>query len=301
MAADQLHKFIVEVNLTSGNTYQWQVSEDGGKTWRDFSEKKTSLTKQLWFTVTEAMHGWQFRCRVKNGSDTVWSTPFTVYIEGKATPTPTPRPTATPKPTATATPKPTATPRPTATPTPKPTATLKPTATPTPAPKNILKGTANLTALSNDSSLDAVWTYGGDSWNNKSLVRIVDAADPPVAVKKAVQLTAKSGSQIEFCQYDLPISDRTAYTASCYVKGSGTFRIQQGGSGRYDDSEYDEEYFTVSSTSWRRVSFTFTTEGGMTHSGKGSLFFGNVGDSGTIEVCGMMLEKGSSLSAWDAG
>ena len=39
----------------------------------------------------------------------------------------------------------------------------------------------------------------------------------------------------------------------------------------------------------------------MTHSGKGSLFFGNVGDSGTIEVCGMMLEKGSSLSAWDAG
>ena len=297
VAADQLHKFIVEVNLTSGNTYQWQVSEDGGKTWRDFSEKKTSLTKQLWFTVTEAMHGWQFRCRVKNGSDTVWSTPFTVYIEGKATP----RPTATPKPTATATPKPTATPRPTATPTPKPTATLKPTATPTPAPKNILKGTANLTALSNDSSLDAVWTYGGDSWNNKSLVRIVDAADPPVAVKKAVQLTAKSGSQIEFCQYDLPISDRTAYTASCYVKGSGTFRIQQGGSGRYDDSEYDEEYFTVSSTSWRRVSFTFTTEGGMTHSGKGSLFFGNVGDSGTIEVCGMMLEKGSSLSAWDAG
>lgn len=130
--ADKLSKFIVEVNKESGNSYQWQVSEDGGSTWRDFSEKKTSLTYRLWFTVTEKMHGWQFRCRVTNGGKTIYSTPFTVWIEGMAKPeaTPTPAPTATPKPTAT--PQPTATPKPTATP--QPTATPKPTATPTPAP-----------------------------------------------------------------------------------------------------------------------------------------------------------------------
>ena len=111
---DQLYKFILELNKTSGTTYQWQVKEPASSEWRNFTEKKTALTYRLWFTVTEAMHGWQFRCRVTNGGETVYSTPFTVSITGKGAVTPAP----TQKP---------------GTPTPKPTA--KPTASPTPAPK----------------------------------------------------------------------------------------------------------------------------------------------------------------------
>ena len=84
--ADKLHKFIVEVNKPDGASYQWQVKEDASSDWRDFTEKKTAKTKQLWFTVTENMHGWQFRCTVKNGGDEVISTPFTVWIEGLPVP-----------------------------------------------------------------------------------------------------------------------------------------------------------------------------------------------------------------------
>ena len=88
VAPDQLYQFIVEVTPEDGTSYQWQVKESASASWRDFSEKKTSLKKMLWFTVTEAMHGWQFRCRVTNGGETVYSTPFTVSITGKGAVTP---------------------------------------------------------------------------------------------------------------------------------------------------------------------------------------------------------------------
>ena len=98
---DELYQFIVEVSPESGSSYQWQVKESASSEWRNFTEKKTALTYRLWFTVTGKMHGWQFRCIIKNGSDQVISTPFTVKIRGKdgqqeakptATPTPTPKP-----------------------------------------------------------------------------------------------------------------------------------------------------------------------------------------------------------------
>ena len=94
--ADKLHKFIVEVSKSSGNSYQWQVKESSDSSWRDFTEKKTAKTKQLYFTVTSNMDGWQFRCIVKNGSASVTSDAFTVRIKGKAkaAATPTPKPAA---------------------------------------------------------------------------------------------------------------------------------------------------------------------------------------------------------------
>ena len=82
VAPDKLYQFIVETNKDSGNSYQWQVKENASSDWRNFTEKKTALTYRLWFTVTEAMHNWQFRCIVKNGQETVTSVPFTVKIEG---------------------------------------------------------------------------------------------------------------------------------------------------------------------------------------------------------------------------
>ena len=82
VAPDQLYQFIVEVSPESGSTYQWQVKESASSEWRNFTEKKTALTYRLWFTVTEKMHNWQFRCIATNGSDSVTSEPFTVRIEG---------------------------------------------------------------------------------------------------------------------------------------------------------------------------------------------------------------------------
>ena len=136
--AGQLHKFIVEVNLTSGTTYQWQVKESDSAAWRNFTEKKTALTKQLWFTVTENMHMWRFRCIVKNGTQSVISVPFIVYIKGKEVPkvSPTAAPTKAPIVTPTKAPTVTPTKAPAATPTKAPavTPTKAPTAVPTKAP-----------------------------------------------------------------------------------------------------------------------------------------------------------------------
>ncbi len=68
-------------------------------------------------------------------ADQTTKTVYRVTVEREPRPTPSPKPTATPKPTAS--PKPTATPKPTASPkpskTPKPTASPKPTATPKPS------------------------------------------------------------------------------------------------------------------------------------------------------------------------
>ena len=77
----KLYKFIVELNETDGASYQWQVKEDASSDWRDFKEKQTAKTYRLWFTVTDAMDGWQFRCVAKQGGDTVVSEPFTVTVE----------------------------------------------------------------------------------------------------------------------------------------------------------------------------------------------------------------------------
>ena len=307
--ADTLQKFPVTVNQDENISYQWEVSEDGGKTWRDFSEKKTSLKAELYFTVTEAMHTWQFRCRVTNGTETVYSDPFTVRITGKDD---TPVSGKTYQITfnknasdATGTMS-------------SQTAQVGAQTTlsanafkrsgytfagwTTSAAKqnpNLLGGTYSLTSLSDNSSVSAVWTYGGDSWSNKSNVAVVKAENPPTQMENAVSLTAKNGSQIEFAQYDTAIADATEYTASAYIKGSGTFRIEQGGSGRYSDSKYKSQTFTVNSLAWKRVSFTFTTTSGMTHNGRGAIFFGNIGDSGTIQVTGMKLERGTEATAWN--
>ncbi len=65
-------KFAVEATGT-GLVYQWQVSTDGGKTWKNCSStsaKKATFT----FTAKTSHNGNYYRCRVKdNGGNTVYS------------------------------------------------------------------------------------------------------------------------------------------------------------------------------------------------------------------------------------
>ena len=80
------------------------------------------------------------------GSDATNLPPPDVTVGPTAAPaTATPRPTATPQPTATATPRPTATPQPPVTATPRPTATPQPPATATPRPTATPQPTATVT------------------------------------------------------------------------------------------------------------------------------------------------------------
>ena len=77
---NKLHMFAVTTNQF-GATYRWQVKEVG-KSWRFFSEKWTAKTSILNFTVTPAMNGWKFRCKVTKGGTTITSKPFTVKVAG---------------------------------------------------------------------------------------------------------------------------------------------------------------------------------------------------------------------------
>ena len=79
--ANKLHKFTIITNGVEAD-YSWQVSTDSGKTWRDFSEKWTAKTANLYFTVTPEMHGWKFRCVVSSGKKKVTSKAFMVSIKG---------------------------------------------------------------------------------------------------------------------------------------------------------------------------------------------------------------------------
>jgi len=102
---------------------------------RDYGQNIKNLT--VHFSGSAALDNLEI-CNKPSPTATPTSTP-------KPTATATPTPTSTPKPTATATPTPTSTPKPTATATPTPTSTPKPTATATPTPTSTPKPTATAT------------------------------------------------------------------------------------------------------------------------------------------------------------
>jgi hypothetical protein len=60
------------VTLGNNLNYQWQVSTDGGKTWKN-SDAKGSKTHKMSFTVKKNFDKRYYRCRVKNGTGTVFS------------------------------------------------------------------------------------------------------------------------------------------------------------------------------------------------------------------------------------
>ena len=119
-------------------------------------------------------------------------------IMNQGTPSPTPTPTATPTPTPTATPTPTPTPTATPTPTPTPTPTATPTPTPTPTATPTPTPTANV--------------YNG-TW-------------------AAVAVIPAQATYNDFFQ-SVAVASSTNYTASVWVKGSGSVELQVWGNTRW--------------------------------------------------------------------
>lgn len=66
----------------SGNNlkYQWQYSSDGGKTW-DNSKKTGNKTNKITLKATKPSNGVRYRCRVKNGTGTVFSRTVKLTVE----------------------------------------------------------------------------------------------------------------------------------------------------------------------------------------------------------------------------
>ena len=61
-----------KVVATGATSYQWQLSSDGGTTWKNCSSTGYN-TDTFTFTAGTAQNGRQYRCQVKNGSVTVTS------------------------------------------------------------------------------------------------------------------------------------------------------------------------------------------------------------------------------------
>ena len=65
----------------TGLTYQWQVSKDGGSTWKNCTSTGYN-TATLSFTAKASYDGWQYRCRVSNSAGTDYSGVALLTVDG---------------------------------------------------------------------------------------------------------------------------------------------------------------------------------------------------------------------------
>ncbi len=68
------------VSATTGNTYKWQRSSDGGQTWNDVGGSFTTPTALTFEADQLSMNGLQYRLHVSNGTDSASSTPFILTV-----------------------------------------------------------------------------------------------------------------------------------------------------------------------------------------------------------------------------
>ena len=70
--------FMVTASGT-GLTYQWQVSKDGGASWKDCTSSGNDMST-FGFTAKASYSGWQYRCIVTNANGSVTSTAATLTV-----------------------------------------------------------------------------------------------------------------------------------------------------------------------------------------------------------------------------
>jgi len=70
VAAGSIAEFTVCANGGTGLSFQWQVSKDGGKTWKNspFDSVSSALKSTMQLTATRNKNGYLFRCVVRNSN-----------------------------------------------------------------------------------------------------------------------------------------------------------------------------------------------------------------------------------------
>jgi len=112
---------------------------------------------------------------------------------------------------------------------------------------------------------------------------------PNPEIESGVRLNYGTGTA-SFSQRDVPLISGQEYIMSCYVRctsGGGTFYLYP-----YHESGNTIAKFLVSTSEWKRYSYTFTAFGSM------SFLFAKSTEAGTIEICGMKLELGNKATDW---
>lgn len=156
---------------------------------------------------------------------------------------------------------------------------------------NMLNGTNILKTVGNASE----WSKG--TWRGASggtgARRVVDISGAPNNnITRGLEIVG-NGSATDIAQDGIPVTDGQPYLLSCYAKGTGTLFMQVG------TSPYLSVSAQVSHTTWKRYYFRFTAGSGKAgmSNGKTNAYFGNRG-TGTLQICGMKLERGNKCSDW---
>lgn len=68
------------VSASTGDTYRWQSSSDGGQTWSDVGGSFTTPTSLTFEADQLSMNGQQYRLHVSNGAGSASSTPFILRV-----------------------------------------------------------------------------------------------------------------------------------------------------------------------------------------------------------------------------
>lgn len=98
--------------------------------------------------------------------------------------------------------------------------------------------------------------------------------------------------RMEDVAYDIVLSRDGIYCLSCWVKGTGTLKLQAGG-----DSYISSNFEIASSDKFVYKKFVFVVTEGLIRSSQGfsSVY---VGANGALTVCGIKLERGYGSSLW---
>ena len=161
----------------------------------------------------------------------------------------------------------------------------------------ILRGTNTFTSLGSSSSWsNSTWRKAGNGSGTKTAISVTDS--PNANIKRGARIIINNMGDNLICQNGVPILKGEEYTISCYarlVSGTGNIKFQ------YGQSDFLQKAYTLTNT-WKRYSWTFTSSTEADYyntNGQTNIYFGNsTASDGTLEICGMKLEKGNKATDW---
>lgn len=164
---------------------------------------------------------------------------------------------------------------------------------------NILRGTNDTFSLTSSGQWNlSLWRASGNGTGTRTGIAIGSNRPQENIVRgwrfgNSSTVTLKT---ISVAQDNVPVINGEKYTMSCYAKGTGTLNMFFG-----FDRYSAKRYVLKNINNWTRYSWTFTASSSadssgkyLVKNGKTNIFFGNV-DTGTLEICGMQLELGSTV------
>lgn len=154
---------------------------------------------------------------------------------------------------------------------------------------SLLSGVETVTGLTSTGTwANRTWRSASGGTGTRERIDIENG--PNSLYKKGWKLTGSTGGNTDICQDSVPVTFGQSYRLSCYarkISGEPVLRMQ------YGKNPYTSETYMVNDTEWQKYEFIF--EAGKTTAncsgGNTNIYFGVSNCIGTLEICGLRLEK----------